>query len=525
MDELLALAAKGEGGNVEFKEYLSRKVHLSRDRRQSLASQLKYRANNGSGRAVYLLGVSDSGEVVGLTQERLEESLEVLECIARDVGFAITEKKIYSMDSRYAAMLTLERARLEKEHLLIATAGHVDHGKSTLVGTLVSGEHDDGSGRTRRYLDTQKHEIERGLSADLSYAVYGFTSGGEVIRLRNPLSREERASVVARASKLVSFVDTVGHEPWLRTTIRGIVGQKLDYGLLVIAADDGITHITKEHLGIMLAMDLPVIIAITKADRAKDLGRLQKDISSLLALVGRVAKFISSPRDIAELGNFWQSKVLVPVVVTSAKTGEGLEILDRLFYYLPKRASQREREAEFMMYIDKIYSVAGVGTVVSGSVKRGMVTRGQTLYLGPDEKGEFHRVKGSSIEIHHLSVESAEVGEVVGIAIKGTKLKPRRGMVLTSRKDLYAVKSFLADVVVLNHPTRIAHGYEPVIHLETISEAVVLEPLEREFLAAGDRGKVKVTFKYAPHFVERGQRFVFREGRSKGIGVVTEIVA
>ncbi len=525
MKELLALAKSGEGGNVEFKKYLSRRIHLSRDRRQSLASQLKYRANNGSGRAIYLLGVSDSGEVVGLSRERLEESLEVLSEIAREVGYTITEQKVYSTDSRCAALVILERSRLEKEHLLIATAGHVDHGKSTLVGALVSGELDDGSGRTRRYLDTQKHEIERGLSADLSYAVYGFTSSGDVIRLRNPLSREERAGVVARAAKLVSFVDTVGHEPWLRTTIRGIVGQKLDYGLLTIAADDGITHITKEHLGIMLAMDLPVIIAITKADRAKDINRLQGDVSSLLSLVGRVPKFISSPRDIAELGNFWQTKVLVPVVVTSAKTGEGLEVLDRLFYHLPKRVSRPEREAEFLMYIDKIYSVAGVGTVVSGSVKRGAVSRGQELFLGPDEKGEFHRVRGSSIEVHHLSVESAEVGEVVGIAIKGAKLVPRRGMVLSSRGDLRAARSFLADVVVLNHPTRIASGYEPVIHLETISEAVVLEPLEREFLAAGDRGKVRVSFKYAPHFIERGQRFVFREGRSKGIGVVTEVLA
>ena len=525
MNELQVLAAKGEGGNVEFKEYLSRKVHLSRDRRQSLASQLKYRANNGSGRAVYLLGVKDSGEVVGIARELLEESLEVLAEIARDVGFVITDKRVYGGDSHFAAMVTLERARLEKEHLLIATAGHVDHGKSTLVGTLVSGELDDGSGRTRRYLDTQKHEIERGLSADLSYAVYGFTSGGEVIRLRNPLSREERARIVASASKLVSFVDTVGHEPWLRTTIRGIVGQKLDYGMLVIAADDGITHITKEHLGIMLAMDLPVIIAITKVDRAGELSKLQSEITSLLALVGRVPKFLSSPRDIAELGNFWETKVLVPVVVTSARTGEGLELLDRLFYHLPKRATQLEREAEFMMYIDKIYSVAGVGTVVSGSVKSGVIRRGQTLYLGPDSKGEFQEVKGSSIEMHHYSVESAEVGEVVGIAIKGAKLEPRRGMVLTSRRGLRAVRSFLAEVVVLNHPTRIAKGYEPVIHLETISEAVVLEPVNREFLAAGDRGRVKVSFKYAPHFVERGQRFVFREGRSKGIGVVTEVVA
>jgi elongation factor 1-alpha len=71
---------------------------------------------------------------------------------------------------------------------------------------------------------------------------------------------------VEECDKVVSFVDTVGHEPWLRTTIRGIVGQKLNYGLLTIAADQGPTHITKEHLGIILAMELPVIVAMTKID-------------------------------------------------------------------------------------------------------------------------------------------------------------------------------------------------------------------------------------------------------------------
>ncbi len=522
MKELLRLAGRGEGGNLEFKRCLLRRVHLQRDRRQSLACQLRYRAANGSGRAVYLIGVSDSGEVVGITKEELEESVEVLSEIASEAGFCISSRKDYALNGRYCTMLVLERSRIEKEHLLVAVAGHVDHGKSTLVGTLVSGELDDGTGKTRRYLDTRKHEIERGLSAELSYAVYGFTSSGEPVRLRNPLSRRERAEVVKRAAKLVSFVDTVGHEPWLRTTIRGIVGQKLDYGILTVAANEGITHITREHLGIMLAMDLPVVVVVTKADLARDLGELHRDLTRLLALVGRVPKLISSLRDLEQLGNFWQSRALVPVIAVSAVTGEGLELLDRLLYMLPKRVSQPERSAGFLMYIDKIYRVPGTGTVVSGSVKRGTVRRGDRLYLGPDAEGRFHRVRSTSIEVHHLSVENAEVGEVVGIAIKGTELEPRRGMVLSSTK-LRATRSFTAEVVVLNHPTRVAPGYEPVVHLETISEAVVLEPLEREYLAAGDRGMVRMRFKYHPHYVEVGQRFVFREGRSKGIGVVTEV--
>ena len=152
-------------------------------------------------------------------------------------------------------LVSVESNPKSVEHVLIGTAGHVDHGKSTLVGALVTGTTDDGAGKTRIFLDVLPHEIARGLSADLSYAVYGI-KGGDVIHLKNPLNKKESANVVAEADKIISFVDTVGHEPWLRTTIRGIVGQKLDYGLLVVAADDGVTHITREHLGILLAMEI-----------------------------------------------------------------------------------------------------------------------------------------------------------------------------------------------------------------------------------------------------------------------------
>ncbi|GCC11654.1 selenocysteine-specific elongation factor [archaeon] len=523
MKSIPELIKEGEGGNVEFKEFLSRGFHLKRkERRESLASQMKYRLNLGSGTAVYILGVQDNGTPVGLIRERLEESLEVIEEIARGVGLSIKETEVVKNNGRLICRVTISRERLDKNHLLIATAGHVDHGKSTLIGTLISGILDNGNGKTRAFLDTLKHEIERGLSADLSYAVYGFTSSGRVIYLSNPLNKKSRADVVARAKKLVSFVDTVGHEPWLRTTIRGIVGQKLDYGLLVIAADGGITSITKEHLGILIAMDIPVIIAITKADRVRDIYALEREIDELLSLVGRVRKRIRDERDIRQLCSLSNLSVLVPVVFTSAKTGLGMELLHRLFYSLPERPGL-DFNAEFMMYIDKVYNVSGVGLVVSGSVKQGNLKVGDILYLGPDYSGTFHEVRVASIELHYYSVESAQVGEIVGVALKGYKGEVRRGMVLTYKKNLKAVKSFEANVAILNHPTRIAEGYEPIIHLETISETVTIEPLEKDFLAAGDRGRVRMSFKYSSYYIEEGMKFIFREGRSKGIGVVTRV--
>lgn len=524
LENLLDIVKNGERGNIEFKEFLSRELHLRKNRKESLASQMKYRLNLGQGKAIYIIGVKDDGSLKGIPREKMKESLEVLEEIAREVDLHITEKEFFQGERGIICRAVVERRRLEKEHLLIATAGHVDHGKSTLVGTLISGELDDGRGKTRVFLDTLKHELERGLSAELSYGVYGFTSTGEVIHLKNPLSKRSRAEVVERANKLVSFVDTVGHEPWLRTTIRGIVGQNLDYGLLVIAADEGITSITREHLGILLAMDLPVIIAITKADRAKNLESLLQDIDSLLALVGRVSKKINTREDVELVAGFSNLQILVPVVITSAKTGQGLDLLHHLFYRLPKRASRKELEGDFLLYIDKTYNIPGVGVVVSGSVKRGTAKVGDILYLGPDEQGKFHRVKVTSIEMHYYSLNRARVGEVVGVAVKGFQGKITRGMVL-SKKEPKAVKSFEASVYILNHPTRIGKGYEPVVHIETIAEVVKVEPLDREFLAAGDKGLVRMSFKYRSYYVEEGMKLIFREGRSKGIGVVTRVLS
>ena len=245
----------GERNNIEFKENLIENYHLKKERIQRLASQMKYRMEKGDGEAVYFIGVDDDGNLLGLTDEEMKESIFVLTKVALEIEAEVSQTQYQEAgNGKVAKILISKNSNHKRKHLLIGVAGHVDHGKSTLVGTLTTGSLDNGSGRTRIFLDVQKHEIERGLSADLSFAVYGFR-GGVPVRIKNPLHKKEKSKVVEHCEKVVSFVDTVGHEPWLRTTIRGIVGQKLNYGLLTIAADQGPTHITKEHLGIMLAME------------------------------------------------------------------------------------------------------------------------------------------------------------------------------------------------------------------------------------------------------------------------------
>ncbi|HKL29152.1 MAG TPA: GTP-binding protein, partial [Natrialbaceae archaeon] len=128
------------------------------------------------------------------------------------------------------------------------------------------------------------------------------------------------------------------------------------------------------------------------------------------------------------------------------------------------------------------------------------------------------------IEMHYHRVDRAKAGRIVGIALKGIEEREiDRGMVLLPRDaDPTPVREFEAEVMVLNHPTRIGDGYEPVVHLETISEAAAFYPDEGQLLP-GDTGTTRVRFKFRSYLVEAGQRFVFREGRSKGVGTVTAV--
>jgi elongation factor 1-alpha len=515
-----------EGGDVEFKERLSRDVHLADGRLESLVAQLRHRVLSGDGEATYVVGVTDEGGIAGIDEAAFSESMDVLSLVAEEAGAHIEDVETWGTDGGgLVGVATVQEGSTldpgDDDHLVVGTAGHVDHGKSTLVGSLVTGHPDDGEGGTRSYLDVQPHEAERGLSADLSYGVYGFRDG-EAVRMEDPDRKAERARVVEEADRVVSFVDTVGHEPWLRTTIRGLVGGKLDYGLLTVAADDGPTRTTREHLGILLAMDLPTVVALTKVDLVEEerLRAVESEVERLLRNADRTPLLVS--RHGVEAAAEEIDETVVPLVRTSAVSMSGLDRLDELFRRLPKTAAVG---GAFRMYVDRTYRVTGVGAVASGTVRSGTVETGDPLLLGPMADGSFREVEARSIEMHYHRVDRAEAGRIVGIALKGVEeTDVERGMVLVPREaDPTPVREFEAEVMVLNHPTRVDAGYEPVVHLETVSEAATFHP-EGGQLLPGDTGSTRVRFKFSPYLVEPGQRFVFREGRSKGVGTVTRVI-
>jgi elongation factor 1-alpha len=520
----MPVVPRKENKNIEFKERLIAEIHLKNDKKQHLASQMKYRLETGDGKAIYIIGVDDKGVNKGLSEIEFEETLNVLKVIANENNSEIVKVEKFSENGKIIGRILIERKYETglKQHIIISTAGHVAHGKSTLIGALMTGK-PDKAGKHWLYLNVLPHEIERGLTADLHYALYGFKDG-KILNLKNPLDKKERAKLVEEADKIISFVDSPGHEPFLRTAIRGIVGQNLDYGLLVVAADDGVTHITKEHLGLLLAVNLPVIICITKIDKIGDrrVSEVEQQIEELLKYVGRVPFSIKNEKDLAVITD--KLDVVVPIIKTSAVTLEGYDLLNKLLHALPQR--KKEFNKPFLMFIDRTYNITGVGAVVSGTVKQGRIKPGSELLIGPDASGQFKKVKATSIEMHYQPLKEANAGLVVGIAIKGVKYEEiERGMILSDASvKPKAVKSFEAEILVLNHPTRIASGYEPVYHGQTVSESVKFELLDKEYLKSGESGKVRIIFRYKPQFVQEGDRFVFREGKTKGIGTITKIL-
>jgi len=510
-----------EEGHIEFKERLIPSIHLQAERKQQLASQMKHKLALGGGTAVYLLGVSDDGAAVGLNEIEFEESLSVLRAVAAECGAVVGRVERFQENGGVIGrVIVTSYTEPIRNHIVVSVAGHVNHGKSTLLACLMTGQPDDGT--KWLFLDTLPHEIERNLSADLHFALLGFKDSKPIL-LENPLDREAKSRVASQAEKLVSFVDTVGHEPWLRTTIRGLVGQEIDYGILVVAADDGPTFITREHLGIMLAMDLPVIVCVTKVDRVDEtrLAAVEDSIADTLKRVGRIPYLVSSEDDINIVSD--KLSVIVPIFKTSSVTLQGYSLLYSLLRTLPARRKQRSEP--FLMYIDRVYNVEGVGSVVSGSVKQGRLSAGSDLLVGPDEKGRFTAVKARSIEMHYARIPEAEAGCIVGIAVRGAKHEMlHRGMILCEPSlKANPARSFEADILVLSHPTRVASGYEPILHCNTIASTVKLSLIDKPYLKAGESGKVKMTFKYRPWFVREGDRFVFREGKTKGIGTITRI--
>lgn len=525
------LLPEDDEGSVEYKWRL---VNPSPDRFAQLVTQLNFRLSEGNGEAIYELGVEDNGRKKGLPPSVLASSLETLTRMAHELG---SETQVLregdGKEGRVAQVLVRKVPKTLEDYLdiRIAVAGNVDSGKSTLIGVLTgSGALDNGRGLARSQIFTHKHELETGRTSAVSQAIIGFAPTGEIVNYTN-VRNLSWSDVVEKASKVLTLFDLAGHERYLKTTVFGLTAHAPDFCMLVVGANMGVLRMTKEHLAITLALKVPVYIVITKIDLAPQhvYEQTVNHLVKLLKSPGAGKKLPVMVKGMDEVTLSAQNIVndrVVPIFSLSNVTGEGLDLLRAFLNLVPSRRNWREhmdKPAEFA--IDETFVVPGVGTVVAGTTTSGAVALGQVLNLGPDGRGKFVKAQVKSVHYKRTPVKRVVAGQAGSLALKKVKRSAvRKGMVLLDASiRAGAVREFMAEVLVLYHGTTIREGYEPVLHCETIRQAARVLSIDSPIIRTGDRATIKFRFMYYPEYVKAGARFIFREGRTKGLGRIISV--
>jgi GTPase len=294
---------------------------------------------------------------------------------------------------------------------------------------------------------------------------------------------------------------------------------------------------SKEHIGLALALKLPMFFVLTKTDLAPE--NIYKDNLNLLKKIlkspagGKMPIEIDEKTDVLNVAQMMESKA-APIFSVSSVTGVGLEQLRLFLSALQTRTSvsgfgSYEEPAE--MLIDGVYMVKGAGLVVSGVLKSGTVKVGDSLCLGPDSSGNYKQITVRGIHILRESAEQAVRGQSVCFNIKALNAKEvinrsfiKKGMVVVD-KALCAQTAweFDAEVVILHHSTTIKVGYQPTVHIGVVRQAASIVNMTRETLRQGDQALIKLRFAYHPELIHPGMNILFREGRTKGIGVISQV--
>lgn len=409
----------------------------------------------------------------------------------------------------------------------VAIIGNVDSGKSTMVGVLTRSMLDDGRGLARSKVFKHHHEEATGRTSSIGQHTLCLDSGGGI--LNDQMFRNQTCGdYISKAAKVITLVDLAGHEKYFRTTAYGLTGHLPDYACLIVGANMGIVGMCKEHLGVALALKVPVFFVVTKVDIAPEhiLKQTVQTLTSILKKPGVRKKpfLVRTLDDVFLCARNMNTDSLAPIFLTSSVTGKGLDLIRMFYNLLPQRQRWVEKQHEHAEFvIDETFGVPGVGTVVAGTVKRGVITPNANLLLGPDvADGTFKPVSVKSIHYKRLPVSQVVAGQTAALALKKIKRNQvRKGMVLVDeRLKPRASWEFDADIAILTHSTTIQPRYQAVIHCEIIRQAARVVAMDKERLRSGDRACVRFRFLQRPEYVTPNTRFVFREGRTKGIGVV-----
>lgn len=292
-----------------------------------------------------------------------------------------------------------------------------------------------------------------------------------------------------------------------------------------VGANAGMIGMTKEHLGLALALSVPVFVVVTKIDMCP--ANVLQDNLKLLCKVlksqgcRKVPVMVRTPDEVVVSATNFVSERLCPIFQVSNVTGENLDLLKMFLNLLTTRMHGLDNlPAEFQ--IDDTYTVQGVGTVVSGTTLKGTIKLNDTLLLGPDPIGHFQAIQVKSIHRKRMPVREVRGGQTASFALKKIKRSQiRKGMVMVSPEiNPQACWEFEGEILVLHHPTTISKRYQAMVHCGSIRQTASIITMSKECLRTGDKALVKFRFIKHPEYVRKNQRMVFREGRTKAVGNV-----
>ncbi len=339
--------------------------------------------------------------------------------------------------------------------MIIGTAGHIDHGKTTLVKALTG-------------VDTDRlpEEKQRGVSIELGYA---FLDAPDDTRL--------------------GFVDVPGHERLVHTMLSGATG--IDHALLLVAADDGPMPQTHEHLAVLSLLGLQhATVVVTKVDRAapERVADVAAQCAALLAATPLAG---------------------APVLAVSAATGEGLDALRQRLFAVAAVAQRHPRAGDaFRLALDRVFTLAGVGTVATGTVHAGSVALGDEVAIVPGDG----RARVRSLHAQNRAVALAEAGQRCAVGLAGVdRDQVRRGQWLVAPGVALATSRFDATLTLWHGEARaLRSGTQVHVHLGAAAGMGSVALLDGESLAPGARARAQIVLR-EPLGAWHGDRVVLRD--------------
>ena len=380
---------------------------------------------------------------------------------------------------------------MSKPHLNLAIIGHVDHGKSTLVGRLLF----ETGAIPAHTIDQYKKEAEAKGKATFEYAWVMDT-------LREEKERGLTIDVAHRRFDTPKYyftvVDCPGHRDFVKNMITGT--SQADATVLVVDVTEGIMPQTREHVFLARTLGInQMIVAINKLDAAnyseKKYNEIKSDVSKLLKTVGFKPEGVQYIAVSAYAGDNVSKKS------ENTKWYDGptfLEVLDNL------KELEKPLKLPLRVPVQDVYTISGVGTVPVGRLETGKMKKGDKIVFQPaDVSGEV-----KSIEMHHEEIPEAIPGDNIGWNVRGIgRADIRRGDVCGHPDNPPTVaEEFTAQIIVLQHPSAITVGYTPVFHCHTAQVACTITEIKKkldpktgevleenpDFLKAGDAAILQV---------------------------------